>query len=46
MSNKDFKVPLLQLVSTISNAVDLVSPVLNNHHKQVAYISYKIAKVW
>lgn len=44
MSNKDFKVPLLQLVSTISNAVDLVSPVLNNHHKQVAYISYKIAR--
>ncbi|NLB52997.1 MAG: HD domain-containing protein [Syntrophomonadaceae bacterium] len=29
----------------LSDAVDLISPVLNNHHKQAAYISYKIAKI-
>lgn len=28
----------------ISEAVDLVSPDLNNHHKQVAYIAYNLAK--
>ncbi|MDR1706232.1 MAG: HD domain-containing protein [Clostridiales bacterium] len=30
--------------SSISDAVDLVSPDLNDHHKRVAYISYCIAK--
>ncbi len=45
MKQTDFKVSFPQLVCTLSDAVDLVSPVLNNHHKQVAYISYKIAEV-
>lgn len=44
MEQNGFKVSLPQLVSTLSDAVDLICPVLNNHHKQVAYISYQIAK--
>ena len=31
-------------VGAISEAVDLVSPVLNNHHKRVAYLSFSIAQ--
>ena len=44
MTQDSFKISLSQLVCTLSDAVDLVDPILNNHHKQVAYISYKIAK--
>lgn len=43
MGQDDISVSLAQLACTLSDVVDLVSPVLNNHHKQVAYISYKIA---
>ncbi|NLA26862.1 MAG: HD domain-containing protein [Firmicutes bacterium] len=31
-------------MSCLSDAIDLISPLLNNHHKQVTYISYKIAE--
>lgn len=44
MIQNNFKISFSQLVSALSEAVDLVCPVLNNHHKQVAYISYRIAK--
>ena len=44
MDQNDLIIPFPQLVSTLSDAVDLISPVLNNHHKQVAYISHKIAR--
>lgn len=44
MLKENFEVSFPQLVSALSDAVDLISPILNNHHKQVAYISYKIAK--
>ncbi len=43
-ARKNFGISLTELVSTLSDAVDLISPVLNNHHKQVAYISYMLAK--
>ncbi|HZK56880.1 MAG TPA: HD domain-containing phosphohydrolase [Clostridia bacterium] len=43
MIQDNFKISFSQLISALSEAVDLVCPVLNNHHKQVAYISYKIA---
>lgn len=35
---------LLDLVSCFSEALDLISPVVANHHKQVAYIAYSLAR--
>jgi HD-GYP domain-containing protein (c-di-GMP phosphodiesterase class II) len=36
---KEPQIPLFDLVACLSDAVDLVSPALVNHHKQVAYIA-------
>ena len=36
-------IPLLNLVSSISNATDLIDPLLNNHSRRVAYIALNIA---
>ncbi|AKL94514.1 response regulator RpfG [Clostridium aceticum] len=44
MNKKDLDISLLDLTLMVSNAIDLISPVLNNHHKQVAYIAYNIGK--
>ena len=44
MNPNDPKISLPELVSALSDAVDLISPTLNSHHKQVTYISYKIAE--
>ncbi len=38
------KVNLYTLLNTISNAQDLVSPHLSNHHQQVAYLSCQLAR--
>ena len=38
------EIPVFDFVSSISEAIDLVSPLLNSHHKKVAYIAYSIAK--
>jgi len=38
------KVSLFSLLNSVSNAQDLVSPHLSNHHQQVAYLSYQLAK--
>ncbi|NLM45535.1 MAG: HD domain-containing protein [Firmicutes bacterium] len=35
-------VNMYELVSSVTNACDLVSPELGNHHQQVAYLSYQI----
>lgn len=35
---------LLDLVSCFSEALDLISPAVANHHKQVAYIAYSLAR--
>jgi len=40
---KENEFSIFDIVSGISEAVDLVSPELNDHHKKVAYISYNIA---
>lgn len=40
---KELQVPLFDVTMCLSNAIDLVSPNLVNHHKQVAYISSSIA---
>lgn len=42
--NLDFQIPLYELVECLAEAVDLISPELANHHKQVAYISLHIAR--
>lgn len=39
---KEPKISLFDLVMCLSDAVDLVSPALVNHHKQVAYIAFSI----
>ena len=37
------EIPIYDFVLAISEAVDLVSPVLNSHHNRVAYIAYRIS---
>ncbi|MCP4130055.1 MAG: HD domain-containing protein [bacterium] len=37
-------IPLYDLVMSVADAVDLVSPVVANHHQQVAHIAYIIGK--
>lgn len=40
---QEIQVPLLDLILCLSEAMDLISPMLVNHHKQVAYIAFSIA---
>lgn len=40
-NNNEFNI--FDFVLGISESIDLISPEMNNHHKQVAYIAYKIA---
>ena len=35
---------MFDLLLCLTNAVDMVSPELSNHHQKVSYLSYKIAK--
>jgi putative nucleotidyltransferase with HDIG domain len=37
------RINLFALLKSISDAQDLVSPLLSNHHQQVAYLSYRLA---
>ena len=39
---KEPQIPLFDLIMCLSDAVDLVSPAVADHHKQVAYIAYSI----
>jgi HD-GYP domain-containing protein (c-di-GMP phosphodiesterase class II) len=39
----EIKAPAVDMVLAFSNAIDMISPLIVNHHKRVAYISYKIA---
>jgi HD-GYP domain-containing protein (c-di-GMP phosphodiesterase class II) len=41
---KELKVPLFELVSCLSNAMDMVDPRLVDHHNQVAYTALRISK--
>lgn len=38
------KVNLYELLKSFSAAADMVSPLLSNHHQQVAYLSYVLSK--
>lgn len=40
---KELQIPLFDLATSLSSAMDLISPMVANHHKQVAYIAYQIA---
>lgn len=40
----EIRINLLDLTSSISDAVDLIAKPLANHHRQVAYIGYNICK--
>jgi HD-GYP domain-containing protein (c-di-GMP phosphodiesterase class II) len=42
--SEDMQVPLFDLIMSLSGVMDLVSPAVANHHKQVAYISCCIAE--
>lgn len=41
---KEPRIPLFDLVMCLSDVMDLISPATVNHHKQVAYIAFNIAK--
>ena len=38
------RIKLYDLMLSLSNAMDLVSPNLHNHHQQVAYLSYHLSR--
>ncbi len=40
----DLRIPLLDLVSCFSGALDMVSPSVMNHHKRVAYLALRLAE--
>jgi putative nucleotidyltransferase with HDIG domain len=42
--NRNIQVNMFSLIISLSNACDLVRPELFSHHKQVAYLSFKIAE--
>lgn len=39
-----YRVPLLDVVMTMAGAVDLVSPVVAQHHRRVAYLAWHLAR--
>lgn len=41
---EETRFPVLNLVMAVSDAIDLVSPRLVDHHKRVAYIAHRIAE--
>jgi hypothetical protein len=40
--NVELNVPLFDMVMCLSDAMDLVSPIVTGHHKRVAYIAYSL----
>lgn len=38
------KISIIDIILSLSSAIDLIDPSITNHHKRVAYISYCIAK--
>ncbi len=41
---KNIFIPLFDMVMCLSEAMDLISPAIVNHHKRVAYISFSLAR--
>ncbi len=40
---KDLNIPLFNMVMCLSDAMDLISPIVTGHHKRVAYIASSLA---
>jgi HD-GYP domain-containing protein (c-di-GMP phosphodiesterase class II) len=40
---KDMNIPLIEMMMSLSSAIDLISPEVYNHHKRVAFIAYSIS---
>ncbi len=40
----ELKIPVIDIVLSLSSAIDLIDPRITNHHKRVSYIAYSIAK--
>jgi len=40
----ELNIPIIDIILSLSSAIDLIDPTITNHHKRVAYISYSIAK--
>ena len=43
MATVEARIPLFDLITCVSDTVDLFSPAMTNHHMQVAYIAHSIA---
>lgn len=44
LNRRFIRINMFELITSLTNAADLVRPELANHHKQVAYLSYRIAE--
>lgn len=40
----EYHIPVLEMVLTMANAIDLVSPAVGGHHKRVTYLSSQLAQ--
>lgn len=40
----ELNIPIIDIVLSLSSAIDLIDPAITNHHKRVAYIASSIAK--
>ncbi|MHB8064503.1 MAG: HD-GYP domain-containing protein [Ruminiclostridium sp.] len=40
----ELNIPIIDIILSLSSAIDLIDPTITNHHKRVTYISYSIAK--
>ncbi len=44
MATEKLKVDMFDLVASIARVVDMMSPVIGNHHLQVAYLAYRLGE--
>lgn len=42
LARKEVQIPLYDLISCLSDIIDLINPDLVNHHQKVAYIAYRL----
>ncbi len=40
----NLQIPIIDIILSLSSAIDLIDPNITNHHKRVAYIAYNLAK--
>ena len=38
------EIPIIDIIISLSGAIDLINPSISNHHKRVAYLAYCIGK--